>query len=479
MRILIDLIASSNTEHIRVVEELQKHHKILYWINMEGTVAIDKPTFPNTIFHNYHDAVKNISPKDINVSAFQPWGTDEITALSKWEMTFLIMMDKFYPYWSVTKRYDFYYDLLRYWGGVLGELKPDCIIFNGPPHQMYNLVLYTIAKHRGIKTILFDVTFRLDRITLYEDFTVGNKTVAKERESGFGGPAVSLEDLAPHVREHYNQVSGSEKPSPHHFAYFKKEHSPVRELVRRTKALWPFLKDGSIYERAVARLFKILKSNSKDEYAKYTKPVNLGKPYVYVPLNYQPECTTSPLGDIFVDQVLMIKMLSAALPDGWEIYVKEHPAQWPAHLGDFTPQRYRGFYADIAAVPHVRLVPVGVNTFELADHARATATVSGTAGWESIVRGKCSLIFGYPWFMNAPGIFRVSSVSGCHEALVRIASGEKPDIGQLFKYLACLDAVSFWGFLDALAHRPKTYDVEKEWSDMYHALERALSDAGK
>ena len=222
---------------------------------------------------------------------------------------------------------------------------------------------------------------------MYEDFTVGNKTVAKERASGFSGPAVSLEDLAPHVQEHFKQVSVSAKPSPHHFAYFKKEHSRVPELTRRAKALWPFLKDGSIYERAVARLFKMLTSNSKDEYATYTKPVDFGKPYVYVPLNYQPECTTSPLGGIFVDQVLMIQMLSAALPVGWGLYVKEHPAQWPAHLGDFTPQRYKGFYSDIAAVPHVRLVPVTVNTFELADHAQATATVSGTAGWESIARG--------------------------------------------------------------------------------------------
>ena len=50
----------------------------------------------------------------------------------------------------------------------------------------------------------------------------------------------------------------------------------------------------------------------------------------------------------------------------------------------------------------------------------------------------------------------------------------KPDVGQLFKYLACLDTVSFWGYLDALQHRPKTYDVEKEWASMYHAIGNAL-----
>ena len=105
---------------------------------MEGTVPIPKPVFPGTVFHNYHDAVRNIPPKEIDPSAFMPWGADEVAALSTWEATFLIMMDKFYPQWPVTKRYDFYYDLLRYWGGVLDRFAPDCIIFNGPPHQMYN-----------------------------------------------------------------------------------------------------------------------------------------------------------------------------------------------------------------------------------------------------------------------------------------------------------------------------------------------------
>ena len=262
-------------------------------------MPIPKPVFPGTVFHNYHDAVRNIPPKEIDPSAFMPWGADEVAALSTWEATFLIMMDKFYPQWPVTKRYDFYYDLLRYWGRRAG---PVCARLHhlqraAAPDATtsYSMRSPSIAASRRyfLMSPSAWTALRCTRI-----LRSGTKRWRRSGHRVLAGPAVSLEDLAPHVQEHFKQVSVSAKPSPHHFAYFKKEHSRVPELTRRAKALWPFLKDGSIYERAVARLFKMLTSNSKDEYTTYTKPVDFGKPYVYVPLNYQPECTTSPLRHI-------------------------------------------------------------------------------------------------------------------------------------------------------------------------------------
>jgi len=475
MRLLIDQLADINAEHIRTAKELCKKHEIVYWIRIEEVVPLDKSAFPGTIFHNYHDAINGVAPKEIDTSAFEPWGRDEIIAFSDLETEFLSMMDKWHPDWPVNERKDFYFDSLRYWGGILQSLAPDCVIFNAPPHQMFNLVLYAIAKRRGIKTVILDVTFRHDRIISSSDYRFGNKILYDAQKDGYGGPRVSIEDLPAYVQEHYRTVSGEPNPTPAYLTEFKSASTPLKNLWRRAKSLVPYIKDGSIFERGPKRFFKMLKPSLEEIYKKLERTPDFDKPYVYLPLHYQPECTTSPQGGIYVEQILMVKTLAAALPKGWELYVKEHPAQWPSHWGDFTPQRYEGFYEGVARIPNVRLVPVSTSTFALCDHARASATATGTAAWESVIRGKPALIFGYPWFMHAPGILRVASVEDCRAALQKVKEGYAPDKTQMLKFLALLAKIVFPSTLSLSADQVKDAEGEEQWESMYRAIEDALA----
>lgn len=470
MKILIDQLAVTNSEHIRTVEELAKEHEIVYWIRLEETVPLDKSRFPGTIFHNYHDARRGIAAPGIDTAAFEPWGRDAIASLASWETELMTMMDKGHSMWPVDQRKNFYYELLRYWGGVLDQLSPDLIIFNAPPHQVFNFVLYAIAKQRGIHTLIFDVAVRMDRIISFEDYRVGNERLAARTPTGENSVSVSLADVPAFLQENYRTVSGAKNPTPPALLEFKRETMPMRNLWRRAKSLRQHVKDGSIFERVTRRLSRLGKPRLKDIYRRLQKAPDFEKSYVYVPLNYQPECTTSPQGGVYVEQILAIQTLAAALPVGWELYVKEHPAQWPSHWGDFTPQRYPGYYEALARIPGVRIVPLETNTFELCDRARATATVSGTAGWESVLRGRCALVFGYTWFMHAPGIFRVGSVAECRAAFDRISAGETPDHGELLKYLAVLGEVIFPGTLSIGADRVKDADGVEQWRAMYDVI---------
>ena len=89
----------------------------------------------------------------------------------------------------------------------------------------------------------------------------------------------------------------------------------------------------------------------------------------------------------------MLKILSASLPDGWLVYVKEHPAQWLKRGFNFAASRYRGYYEKISKIKNVRLVPVQTDTYSLMRGAEAVATVSGVPGTEAILRQKPVLIF--------------------------------------------------------------------------------------
>ena len=129
-------------------------------------------------------------------------------------------------------------------------------------------------------------------------------------------------------------------------------------------------------------------------------PVDLSGDFVYVPLQLQPEMTTSALGQGYRDQALAIERLADMLPDGVRILVKENPKQYGHYM--------RGplFFHRLARIPSVTFLPSWADTRALTDHARAVATITGTAGWEAICSGKPALVFGAAWYRNLPGVVR-------------------------------------------------------------------------
>jgi hypothetical protein len=184
-------------------------------------------------------------------------------------------------------------------------------------------------------------------------------------------------------------------------------------------------------------------------YHRLAGPVDLSRPYIYVALSYQPERTTSPLGGVFVHQQLMVDLLARCLPEGWSLYVKEHPVQFEARRA-FRTQcvRSKDYYDDLASIPCVRLVPMSVGTCELIDNARATAVVTGTVGWEAVNRGRPTLIFGYPWYRGCEGIFHVQTEEACAEALKKIEAGYEVDYEKLRLFYRALEEVGSFAYVD-------------------------------
>jgi hypothetical protein len=127
--------------------------------------------------------------------------------------------------------------------------------------------------------------------------------------------------------------------------------------------------------------------------------LDFSQPYVYFPLHLQPEMTTATLGDEYNDQLLAIERLSKAIPSHWHIYVKENPIQTEVMRGDW-------FFDRLKSLPCVKIVPTQTNTHQLIQHSQFVATITGTAGWEAITGGKNVLVFGRPWYLTLPGVFR-------------------------------------------------------------------------
>ena len=379
MKLFLIQLGEMVPAQVDVARMLKKNHEIQYWVRMENHFAVYREEFEGTFFQDYLDAIQGIPARGIDLYKYEPWSAHDIAAYGDIESEYMTMADKLHPHWSVNQRKDLYFDLLRYWGGILDEFKPDCIVILGVPHHEYDFVLYKIAKRRGIRTIILENTFRGGRYVLYEDYTVGSEKFL----IGNGARETTLEQLSPEMRAYFERVSLGENPAPPYVQAFHERRTTINAIRRWNHAIVRFIKDRSLFERAILKVLKMMKPSLKDEHHANEKAPNFDNSYAYFPLHYQPEFTTSPAGGLYVDQMHAIKTIAAALPEGWELYVKEHPGQLAVHGGNFTPARYSGFYSAIVAIPHVRLVPLETNTYKLIDRARTTATIAGTAGWES------------------------------------------------------------------------------------------------
>jgi len=358
-----------------------------------------------------------------------------------------------------------------HWVSVLDEYRPDAVVFSVMPHMVYDYVLYLVCRERGIRTLMYETARVNDRVLLFETIGEGSRAV---RECVRRGEDTAMPD---DMRAYYDAQRAHGGTDPfymrdvgksrmHRFIPIPRANSVARSIVRGTffKKVVQYFKNtfssqsrltslsadaptGIALKLAIWRWTRLTRAYQKEYEVLQQKP-DLEKHYVYAPLHYQPEKNTSPQGGAFVDQIKMVRTLSSSLPEGWVIYVKEHPTQWGAYSTHAFQGRWKGYYAELASIPGVVLIPADTSTHQMIARARAIATVTGTAGWEATLRGVPALVFGYPWYMDCPEILRVGSDESCADAFEKIKGGYTPDQKAVMRFMACVDQVSARGYAE-------------------------------
>lgn len=434
-----------------VVRTLKQRHEIVYWSGDGKEFESLTAEFPVTIFHDHFDALHGIPARGVNVSVFPPPGVSLLTRLLDVESVVLTMMNKRFESKLVSERKHLYYHHVQYWNGVLTTLRPDAIIFPCAPHTVYDYVIYGLAKLLSIRTISFELTLIGARSLVMQDFTIGSDglrlAITANLEKHF-----ELCDLPADIRQDYErQVDARVSHTPPYMSAQFARYTGLKKFFIKFNSVRANLmvhKDFTIFLKLLTYLPRRFMQNMRTEYAAVESLPDFTKKFIYAPLSYQPERTSSPQGGIFVDQLLMLEMLSASVPPDWFIYVKEHPVQWLHRGPDFFSYRHRGYYREIAHLKNVRVIPLKTDTYTLVERAAAVATITSTAGWEAILRSKPVIVFGYPWYQHAPGIVPVTDVPSCREAVKKILSGFMPSGQQVINYLTHVGLASFHGYCE-------------------------------
>tara|TARA_Y100000588_G_C14150312_1_gene880252 strand:+ start:60 stop:1340 length:1281 start_codon:yes stop_codon:yes gene_type:complete len=388
-------------------------------------------------------------------------------------------MDTFGDSFTYPDRIRLYHFLIRYWMTALKKIRPELIVFPHVPHLLYDYVVYILAQKLNIRTILFGLTsmdgyvlpmekfdeptlLQINYSALLQDhvYRFEMSETTKDYLNRLRGPdyskaaPVASSDYAEFVKEKGNQ-GGSR-----FYRFVQKVSFIPRDLKIRLSASHSIKKtywkkkgrsfENSIWTDKEYRLMMLREKYQKVEFEKYyrslTDNYDPNVPFVYIPLHYQPEQTTSPSGDMFVHQYLLVDLISKIIPDDWQIYVKEDYYQFVPNRSLGNRSRTYSFYNDLADIPNVRLIPIETAPWDLIDNCQCSASVTGTTGWESVVRGKPSLIFGHVWYRGCEGIFYTPNANLCKQAIDTIIAGYQVDYKKVQLFAHILEKIGCRGY---------------------------------
>jgi hypothetical protein len=485
----------SNLIWLEVAQFLLDRHdwQPLYWIGY--TPWIEKAFrahFTDVCFHSDVAAVLGVPPPEYERLKTSVLDQDLLEELAVCELYAIKMMDRMDALGSFTyqERVRHYRRLVAYWLAVLDKIQPDLVFFVDIPHMVYDYILYELCKLRGIATMMFEASnvygLSFLRVSIAGETTLVAEYMRILEDGGDVTPSKEVDEFLMSLKGGYQDV-------PLYIRYVSQddlhEKNTLKRVIRKlldfqsypeyiSKQLGilsyrlqrppSYLKETGKKpeDSAITNLgfrwfrfkaYRKMKALDKYYHQLTVQDVDLKVPYIFIALSYQPEATTSPKGDFFVNLDLMVDLLSKTVPDGWLLYVKEHPSQFErtwAHRAQSARESY--YYDDMAQLENVRLIPTSYSSYDLLDNAIAVATVTGSVGWQAVNRSKPALVFGNPWYLGCEGVFSIRDLEDCLGALERIMGGYQVDGKKVRIFAAALEKVGLKLDLEGKTKRAQT-----------------------
>lgn len=377
----VNILSTCDNRTAREINEFDFVNKHFFIRNFREKNPLNLIGTENFTILNYHKFKFGTFSNFINWDNIPPLDGYLLEKMAKYEGYILKMYERVQKIDATlyNSRKHQYYLHLRFWNYFLDKNKIDVFYSYAPPHIGFDYIIYCLCKLKNIKTfslirifkfayIIDDVINLFDNDNLFGLFDDNTNNVELDK----------LKEL----KEIHNQ----------------------RKIPQNNKDKTLVIPNKKMQLKLSNKFIRI-----KSYYEKLITIPNLNIKYIYVPLHYQPEGTTCPMGGYFVDQQLMLEILNKL---NIKIYVKEHPRT--------SKNRSIAYYKNIANLKNVEFVSVKFSTYDLIDNAFTVATVTGMAGFESILRKKTSIIFGNTFYKYSPGCFTAKNLEEVKESIEQI-----------------------------------------------------------
>ena len=351
----------------------------------------------------------------------------------------------------------------RFWNYIYDTKKINAVISQNFGHQGYDFVALSLARAKGIPTLIFNETgqfpgvqFIQEDVSLLGDLALGAQI--KRRIS-----SLMTKESEGFIRNSFKWIPAS----PDRF-----ELNTISEYVTSPVTSW--LVNSNVYDTQSLNSRKVLQQIvgkaqrfmrnpyrslsgahrtrqrikgtrlSMSEERAHSSTADTTMPFIYFPLHFQPEATTSAKGRHFYRLREAVAFLASELPQGWTLIVKEHPHQWRRLL-----PRPTGFYQQLAEIPNVQLIHHSEDNNRLVAAAQAVACVSHSSiTAHAFSTGTPVISLGHSHFKSAHGYYCVDSQVSLQLAVRDIAEHKiRPSAKDVESFIASLELSTFEGLL--------------------------------
>jgi len=166
------------------------------------------------------------------------------------------------------------------------------------------------------------------------------------------------------------------------------------------------------------------------------KKIDTAQPFVYYPLQFEPERTLLFFAPFFTNQIENIRTIAKSLPVSHKLYVKEHYSM------KIQAWRKRSFYKEILEMPNVELFHPTVEPNILLKNCSMVITITGTSGLEAGFYKKPSIVFADVSYSYLPFVHRIKKIEELPN-MIRTCLNTSYDFSSLAHYINKINKNSF------------------------------------
>lgn len=367
--------------------------------------------------------------------------------LKRFSLEILYMMNRIHRLhsYSFSDRYQMLKNHFHGSVGLFNNFNPDLCFFVNMPHEVFDYVLFKVAEFRNLNRRYLMHGMQLE--TYYQ--ILENINGNDQKLSNYSNCEDKLSKNMLHLYEKYSN------PDLKHF-YMDNDYAPIyRKFSGLAKVRFWFLthlkfltfitKRGLLIKYLLINILYHKYETLKSKFfvkKKLLKNIDLNTKFIYVPLHYEPELTTSPLGGIFFDQIEMIDLLNRNCPEGYKILVKDHPKQRINFGRDFN------FFKHLSRLENVVYLNKEIENKVMLNHSEIIATISGTVGFEALCKNKTVLVFGEPFYMHYEGAFKINNDKDFIGFIKEFKKKGIPNKSNFYKFLNHCEKNFYYGFMD-------------------------------
>ncbi len=416
--------AKSKKEQFDVSDCLRKEFKINTFVSY---LDDNKPTKERDYFFSFNDWVEKnkeiISKKDIHELE------EEYPKSNLWKI--IVSQRTYYDYSYLDgaephfrpKMDDVYFylkSLVLFYSEIIKKNNIEIVLAHAGDN-MHSTTLFTLEKSMNIKVFQMNAILFKERLYYLCDDEYFRSSLLKKKHhlyqkkyNSYVEPYINnLEDFnksllgfdpVKEVKEFWWDVSIK--------LMIKNNIKSIYRIFSHSASLYP----GFENINKIKLFFIKLKASAKRYYfyfiteffLKYEKKI-INDKYIYFPLHLQPEATLLSTSPFFSDQLSIIRGLSASIPSGYKIAIKDYPMQ-----GGYRPP---SFYKQIQKLPNTILYHRLFPSIKLVENCEMVATIQGSVGFEALLRHKKVLLFSRAFYDTIYGIQKVNDFKDLHSIL--------------------------------------------------------------